>query len=499
MRRRTFLRAGVGAVGLGTVGRGSASRSARADSRSDGGGRADGSPSGGTAETFAPLGYLELEGAKEAVVGADGRTAFVALGDGYATVDLSIPSEPTVLAERRALLSDRDGGPLREIHDVHVDGDRLLVVGPANPVEGAVAGALLVDVSNPESPRQIAFRETAYPIHNCVLEGGRAYLTANGLPGNPVEILDAENGLSAVGRWSLLDHDDAWSDVSRRLRPLHDLAVRDGIAYLAYWDAGVWLIDVTEPTAPTVVSHVGERSVDDLAGLEQRDADREFTVPPGNAHHVAVDDDATLMGVGRETWAVETGDGGTVGGPSGVDLYDISSLEDPTHLSTIDPPPTPTPTTSGIWTTAHNFDLADETLYTAWYQGGVKRHDVSDPADPVEESWWRRPREARFWGAQLAVAGGFFVAPDMGTDDSGAGLYTFPDSAGVQSSVPDPALTSEPSTLTETLTPAPPSTLTTTEAVTTAPATTVTTVPGFGTVPAIAALGIGAWRLLRGE
>jgi hypothetical protein len=85
-----------------------------------------------------------------------------------------------------------------------------------------------------------------------------------------------------------------------------------------------------------------------------------------------------------------------------------------------------------VWTTAHNLDIREETLYTSWYRGGVKRHDVSTPLTPVEESWWLAPDEASFWTAQAVRTGtnGFFVASSRGVDDSPGRLYTFPDRPG---------------------------------------------------------------------
>ena len=113
---------------------------------------------------YRPYGSVAVDGAKEAVVAPDGTTVLVAATDGYAVVDVSVADQPEVVAERRNLLSDRDAGPLRGIYDVKLHGDRLIVVGPANTLPGALAGMLVEDVSDPANPETVAFYETDYPI-----------------------------------------------------------------------------------------------------------------------------------------------------------------------------------------------------------------------------------------------------------------------------------------------------------------------------------------------
>ena len=219
---------------------------------------------------FRPLGRVALDGATEAVVGDDGEVAYVAVRDGYATVDVSAPDRPSILAERRDRLADRENGPLRNVQDVSVDGDRLLVAGPANPRRNALSGVLVVDVSDPADPVERAFFETDYPIHNCLLVDGLAYLTGNGASedGNPLVVVDvAGDEPTEVGRWSLLSADDRWADVDRSLWTLHDVWVQGGIAYCAHWDAGTWLVDVRDPADPSAVGSLGTRDPAALAAL----------------------------------------------------------------------------------------------------------------------------------------------------------------------------------------------------------------------------------------
>ncbi|WP_049986647.1 LVIVD repeat-containing protein [Halobellus rufus] len=527
MRRRELLRRGgalVGAsVAFGVGGGATATQSVRAHPG-----------------PYEPYGSIDVEGAKEAVVDSDSDVTYLATTSGYAAVDVAAPDRPQLLADVREPLADRDGGPLRGIFDVKLDAadpTTLLVVGPANPIRGAISGALVVDVSDPGEPEEQAFHETAYPVHNCFVRDGVAFLTGNDGDRNPLVAVDVETG-EELGRWALADVDEAWNDVPSASRSVHDVYVSGDRAFVALWDAGTWVLDVSDPTAPAAVGSIDAPDPSTLADRSPTAARREATLPPGNHHYAATDESGTLLGVGRESWALQaeaddSADGGTsgtdtpnrtdaesdretayVGGPSGIDLWDVSDPETPELLSTVPAPASPDPTYGGVWTTAHNFELAGEVLYSSWYRGGVKRHDVSDPASPREESWWRDPDAASFWTARLAHAGereGFFVASSWGVDDVPGRLYTFPDHAGGQADPPDtlPAGTSTPQIRTPTARSASASngttpgggTSTTSGATATRPAETSDedgiSAPGFGVGAAVGALGAAAWRLAR--
>ncbi len=532
MRRREFFRTGAGLLGSAVaVGLGGSLVSA---------------PTAAHPGPYEPYGSIDVEGAKEAVVAPDGETAYLATTTGYAAVDVSVPDRPRLLADVREPLADRDGGPLRGIFDVKLDATdptTLVVAGPANPLSGAISGFLVVDVSDPESPTEQAFHETPFPIHNCFVRDGVAYLTGNDGGRNPLVVRDIESG-AELGRWSVIDADETWDEVASRLRSIHDVYVHGSTAFVALWDAGTWILDVSDPASPTVLGTVDAPDPSSLAELAAEAARREATLPPRNHHYVATDPSGTLLGVGRETWALrpaasdatstatpKEGDvGGAtdttptpaprtaatatatasseyVGGPSGIDLWDVADPADPVPLATIPAPPSPDPTYGGVWTTAHNFELTDSVLYSSWYQGGVKRHDISEPSAPRELSWWRDPDVARFWTARLARPGereGFFVASSMGVGDGPARLYTFPDHAGQQADPPGilPERTATPAT--EVSTTASEET-TSDDAGATADATEAATddpgvdigAPGFGATAAVAGFSLAAWRLLR--
>ncbi|WP_080508361.1 LVIVD repeat-containing protein [Haloparvum sedimenti] len=435
MDRRRFLRTGalgVAGVALGGAATGGVGTTAAAATATE-----------QESSAYAPIGRLDLDAAYEAVVAEDGATAFVATGDGFVVIDLSDPADPRQVAERSDLLTDRENGPLTRVWDLAVDGTDLLVAGPANP-NRSVNAAVRFDVSDPADPEQVAVAEVGFPIHNCALADGVGYLTDNDRDRNPLVVVDlgadaARNGDGGAGeelaRWSVIDADPAWDDVRQTLRVVHDVSVTDGVAALAYWDAGTHLLDVSDPATPEYLGGVTPREPDDLAALSAHEVTVENSALPGNHHYAETDDTGDLLAVNAEAWAVETGDG-LRGGPGGVHLYDASDPTDIVSLSTIAPLESPDPTGSGVWTTAHNFELRGDRLYTAWYEGGVTLHDVSDPTAPAELARWRDPAHASFWTARVGVPGEFFVAPSTSHRPAQAALYTFPDRAGEQADPP---------------------------------------------------------------
>jgi PGF-CTERM protein len=388
---------------------------------------------------------------------------------------------------------------------VAVDGDRLAVVGPAHG--RGLSGALVYDVSDPAAPRQVAFHETGFAIHNCDLSAGHLYLTGNDGANNPLVVV-AVDGATEVARWSLVDVEPRWQDAPLSNRMLHDVTVADGVAYAAYWDAGTWLVDVSTPADPRPLGRTGGYTAGDFLALDDVEKAFQSTEPPGNAHYADVNDDGTLLAVGGESWDARLGDGH--GGPSGIDLYDVSDPAAPEPLATVEPlQPKDGRVREGVWTTAHNFELTGDRLYSSWYQNGVKVHDVSDPSAPVKLAHWRDPAGTRFWTAQLARPGEFFVASDMGgrgEHPEGGAVYTFPDRAGTQSEMPaietatptaTPSSTASESPTPFDTPPSPAGTPTDTEPEESRPAATETTSPGFGVLGGLAALVVAACRWRR--
>jgi hypothetical protein len=413
---------------------------------------------------YGPLGRLRVTNAREVVV--DGTDAYVATGDGIAVVDVSDPTAPTMLAERTGLLAADGRAPLDLLWDVQVGGDRLVAVGPAQSTATGSNGAVLFDVSEPSDPRVLDTERTTYAIHNAAFDDGFVYLTGNNGRDHPVVIFDVtRDEFIEIARWSLLDYDSNWGAVVSGLRNLHDVVVSDGRAYLLYWDAGTWILDVSDPASPTLLGRLPAAEPSELTDVSFNPA---LLALPGNHHGGAISDDGSLFALGIEAWTIE--DGGSVrGSPGGVELWDVSDPSTPERLSRISAPPSPDNTRGGgQFTTAHNCDIAGDRLYTSWYFGGVKRHDISDPASPTEQLWWKDAPTASFWTAEAVSGEDFFVAGSANEAAAFGAVYTFPErTGGVQQTTPSSENTDSDGS------------------------------PGFGFGAALGTLGLGAWQLRR--
>jgi len=427
MRRRALLKAGAGALPLAAF----ASTDAFGAETTN-------------QESYGPLDSVEIEGTAEAFVQQDRSVAYVAADDRLAVVDIADPENLAVIAERGDLeVSDDPASDetLQTIYDGWAWEDRVLLAGPGVEDPESAQGFVLFDVSDPSSPEVVAREQTGSNIHNCFIDDGMVYLTGSSLYNDtdrvPLVIYDVgDDDPTEVARWSPRDYNQEWSQVTINQRNLHDVYVQDGIAYLAYWDAGTWLLDVSDPQRIEVLDRVGDYGISDLVDLDRREAGVESLTPDGNSHFTTVNEDGTLLAVSREAWAVEL-PSGFEGGPDGVDLYDISDKTNVQHLARIDPPGSEyslRETRSGKFTTAHNCEIVGDRLYTSWYHGGVKIHDISDPENPAELARWNDRENVSFWTAQAGEPGEFFVASSVNMeaflgsqqDETRAGLYTFP-------------------------------------------------------------------------
>ncbi|MFW6090115.1 MAG: LVIVD repeat-containing protein, partial [Gemmatimonadota bacterium] len=161
-----------------------------------------------------------------------------------------------------------------------------------------------------------------------------------------------------VGRWG----------VDSEGRVLHDVIVKDGFAYLSYWNDGLVILDVGAgiaggtPTEPEFVSrHVYSYELDGEVY--------------GNTHHA----------IRYRNWVFVAdeifGCAACVNGPRGyVHVVDVADIENPVEVAFYRVPE------AG----AHNMWVEDDRLYVAYYQAGVRIVDVSGE---LRGDLWRQGRE----------------------------------------------------------------------------------------------------------
>jgi hypothetical protein len=148
---------------------------------------------------------------------------------------------------------------------------------------------------------------------------------------------------------------------------LHDLAVQDGRAYLAYWDAGLIVLDTkADPAAPTLVGSFN--------GYARRTAHSVWpTIAGGRKVALLGDED-----FGAHLRVVDVDDA------SPTFLQAIGELALRPEVS------------------IHNVMAVGETGVVAWYQDGVRVLDLADPTMPVvrrHANTWNGPGDAFYEGA----------------------------------------------------------------------------------------------------
>jgi hypothetical protein len=267
--------------------------------------------------------------------------------DGLAIWDVTDPTNPAELAffvtGRRSL----------GVHEfaLRQQGDRWLayLAVPNSEISDGPGDFRIVDVTDPRQPTQVvdwgARKDAGLPVgfyHDCVPYCRGA---------SPEAYLHSVN-LSPDGR----------------------------TAYLAYWDLGVIILDVSEPSAPHWVGWFVEPQTDE-----------------GNTHSVSLAMGGKLMLVADETAAPPWGF---------LRLVDISEPAQPVQLSTFQTP-------DGQLRTAppqeyaysvHN-PLADDRnpdrAYMAWYADGVRLIDFTSPTQPTEVASWVPPHNGMIWSVQF--------------------------------------------------------------------------------------------------
>lgn len=287
--------------------------------------------------------------------GVDGRdyayTGTLTAATMYAW-DVTDPSVPTLTDSVRL-----DG---RRINDVKVNENATIAVVTSEGASDRRNGITLLDLLDPAHPRPVEHftEQLTGGVHNTWIEGDLVYAVHNGT--RDLHIIDISDPSAPrhVGRWG----------VDSPGRSLHDVIVKDGLAYLSYWDDGLVILDVGAgiaggtPTDPRLVS----RHVYSYELQGERFGNTHHAIRYRNWVFVA---DEILGCVACET------------GPRGyVHVIDVTDIENPVEVAFYRVPE------AG----AHNLWVEDEKLYVAHYQAGLRVVDISGE---LRGDLWRQGRE----------------------------------------------------------------------------------------------------------
>jgi hypothetical protein len=172
---------------------------------------------------------------------------------------------------------------------------------------------------------------------------------------------------------------------------LHSVALSpDGrTAYLSFWDLGVIMLDVAEPSSPRWLGRFAEPQAAE-----------------GNTHSVSLAHDGKLALVADETF----------GPPWGrLRLVDVQDPANAVQVGSFDTPDSAAGTPGEQYAyTIHN-PLTDDRdtnrAYLARYADGVRLLDTSDASHPLELTSWVPPHGGMIWN--VAFMGDLLLAADI--------------------------------------------------------------------------------------
>lgn len=344
------------------------------------------------------VGQIDIEGG--GMVDAKGGLAVVGhMGPPYATtlLDVADPARPRILARIPARAGTHS-------HKARFCGNILAINVELYGGGGdGTSGLALFDIGAPRNPREIAyyrmggFSTGGTGVHRFQMDCERKLIYASGsddgFQGNFVLIIDISEPARPreVGRWWMPGQHLAAGEQSARSggshRIHHPLRLGDRL-YVSLWYEGFAILDISNPNRPKLVSHVADR-------------------PRGGAPtHTALPVGHPIRG---RNWLVvfdeEMGGGNP---PAYMRLYDITNERRPILAATFQVPPDPSGKTGGRFGAhqPHEFVGADNLVYAAWFSGGLRVIDISDPYRPREVGHYiQAPRR----GARFAQSNDIFV------------------------------------------------------------------------------------------
>jgi hypothetical protein len=290
----------------------------------------------------------------------NGRHGYIStIGDRVYAVDVSNPAAPVI--------TDSVVVDARGINDVMTTEDGKFGVLTREGASTRKNGIVILSFEDPAHPKPIAeFTETVTGgVHSTFIYRGYVYLTDDAT--GSLRVIDIRDPYKPrqVARWQTRP-DEAGNF-------LHDIDVKDGLAYLSYWNEGLVILDVGKgikggsPENPQVVTQYKY----DLNSLYR---EVEAVGGPGfiRGTHTAWRAGKYVF-VGDEVFSATprpTEGGGVVGlgrAYGRLHVIDVSDLERPKEVAYYEPKD------GG----AHNVWVAGDTLYMGDYQGGLRVLDIS--------------------------------------------------------------------------------------------------------------------------
>ena len=332
-----------------------------------------------------------------------GRCAFMStIADRVYAIDVSDARAPKIV--------DSMVTNARLVNDVMTTEDGKYGVFSREGASDRKNGIVVFDASDPCHPKPVSeYTETVSGgVHSSFVYQGHVYLTDDATGSLRVIDIRDPRAPKEVGRWQTPDRVTG--------RYVHDVDVKDGLAYLSYWNDGLIILDVGKgikggsPAAPKLVSQLKYNldetyaRIEGLYGLGARGTHTAWR----HGNYVFVGDEVYAS---RPATGLENGNDLTFGR---LHVIDVSDIEKPKIVAWYEP------TDGGV----HNVWVEGDTLYMGNYQGGARTVDISgelkgDLLRQGREMSWiftadakgAKPHQTFAWGA--VVKNGTIYVPDI--------------------------------------------------------------------------------------
>ena len=345
---------------------------------------------------------LKFPGA-EVWVHPAGRCAYMStIADRVYAIDVSNPRQPQIVD---SMMTNS-----RIVNDVMTTEDGKYGVFSREGASDRKNGIVVFDASDPCHPKPVGeYTQTVSGgVHSSFVYQGHVYLTDDATGSmRIIDIRDPRNP-KEVGRWQ--------TEQTEQGRYVHDVDVKDGLAYLSYWNDGLIVLDVGNgikggtPAQPKLVAQLKYNldetyaRVDQLYGLGARGTHTAWR----HGKYVFVGDEVYAS---KPATGLQNGNSLTWGR---LHVVDVSDIEKPKIVAWYEP------TDGGV----HNVWVEGDTLYMGNYQGGARTVDISgelkgDLLRQGREISWIftaddkgvNPHQTFAWGA--VVKNGTIFVPDI--------------------------------------------------------------------------------------
>ena len=304
---------------------------------------------------------------EEVWIHPNGRIAYLGSGSGgdrmYA-IDISDPAKPVV--------TDSIVANTRRVNDIMTTPDGKFLVFTREAAADRKNGIVIAALEDPAHPKPIAeFTEgVTAGVHSAFVYrqekfGTHVYLTNDGT--GALHILDIGDAYhpKEVAQWRTPRADAG--------RTLHDVDVKDGLAYLSYWNDGLVILDVGNgmaggsPSNPQLVSQYKYDLNELYRDVEQRHGPgfiRGTHTAWRHKNYVFIADEVfpagTVEGAPANTASASRAFGR-------LQVLDVSDIRHPRPVAWYEPE------YGGV----HNVWAAGDTLYLGAYNGGFHAFDIS--------------------------------------------------------------------------------------------------------------------------